>query len=84
MFSGGEMNSEREAVSNEIFLLWFVPEDESDDNGLLIGVYDSEPAARAAIERVKNKPGFAEYPRGFQIHPRELGRDSWTDGFVRD
>jgi len=70
-------------VSNKVYLLWFVPEgDDGEDNGLLIGVYDSEPAAKDAIERLQTKPGFVGYPQGFQIHSRELGQDSWTEGFV--
>ena len=66
-----------------VYLLWFVQErKESEDAELLIGVYDSEVAAKAAIDRVRNKPGFADFPEGFQIHHRELGQDSWTEGFV--
>lgn len=72
-------------MSNKVHLLWFVPDGgEREDSGLLIGVYDSEPAAKAAIERLRNKPGFVGYPQGFQIHERELGQDSWTEGFVRE
>jgi len=71
-------------MSNEVYLLWFHTEGEEDeDNALLIGVYDSETAARLAIERLKNKPGFVDFPQGFRIYPRELGQDSWTEGFVR-
>lgn len=67
-----------------VYLLWFVPEgEEVEDTGLLIGVYGSEASASTAIERLKHKPGFADYPQGFQIHSRELGQDSWTEGFVR-
>jgi homoserine kinase type II len=69
----------------KVYLLWFVSEsDKEDDDGLLIGVYESESSATAAIERLRTKPGFVDYPLGFQIHPRELGQDSWTEGFVRD
>lgn len=67
----------------EIYLLWFVPEDDGDEDALLIGVYDSEAAAQDAIERLRAKPGFVEYPSGFQIHSRRVGQDSWTEGFVR-
>lgn len=69
----------------KVFLLWFVSEDGQEvDDGLLIGVYHSEPSAKAAIERLRTKPGFVDYPEGFQVHPRELDQDSWTDGFIRD
>ena len=69
----------------KVYLLWFISEgDKEDDNGLLIGVYESETAAAGAIERLRTKPGFVDYPQGFQVHSRELGQDSWTEGFVRD
>lgn len=64
-------------------LLWFVPDGNEDEDALLIGVYESEQEAELATGRLSNKPGFAEYPDGFQIHARELGLDSWVDGFVR-
>jgi len=78
-------------VIDKVYLLWFISADrekdddgfEKDDDGLLIGVYDSELAARDAIGRLKSKPGFVDNPQGFQIHTRELGKDSWTEGFVR-
>ncbi len=67
-----------------VYLLWFVREwDEVEDTELLIGVYQTEADAKEAIERLKGKPGFDAYPEGFTIHPREIGKDSWTDGFVR-
>lgn len=72
-------------MASEVYLLWFVAkEDEDDDNGLLIGVYQTESSAKAAIERLRTKPGFVDYPEGFQIHTRELDRDSWSEGFVGD
>jgi homoserine kinase type II len=70
-------------MGQKVHLLWFIPEGEEDD-GPLIGVYESELAAKAAIERLRSKPGFIDYPQGFQIHSRELGQDDWTEGFVRD
>lgn len=69
--------------SNRVYLLWFVREQQGDDIELLIGVYDSESAAKVAIERLRDKPGFVDFPDGFQIHWRELGLDSWTEGFVQ-
>jgi len=67
-----------------VYLLWFVREwDDGEDTELLIGVYQTEADAKEAIGRLKEQPGFAAYPEGFTIHPREIGKDSWTDGFVR-
>ena len=68
-----------------VCLLWFVQEKaEGKDTELLIGVYSNEAEARAAIQRLKDKPGFAAFQEGFQIHPRELNRDHWSDGFIVD
>ncbi|MEP6644149.1 MAG: hypothetical protein ABJA69_06610, partial [Acidobacteriaceae bacterium] len=50
----------------------------------LIGVYLSDEEARAAIKRMKDKPGFADFPQGFEMCPYSLNRDHWTDGFVLD
>jgi len=70
----------------KLYLLWFIPETGQDEegNGLLIGVYESEVAARSAIERLRGKPGFVDHPEGFEIHSRELNQDGWRDGFIRD
>jgi hypothetical protein len=68
---------------DQVFLLWHVQElGEGTDDEKLIGVYRSEADAKAAIERVRHKPGFAVLPDGFQICPYELNRDNWTEGFV--
>ena len=73
-------------MSDQVYLLWFekeMPEGEEDIE-LLIGVYSSETEARAAIERVKNERGFAEFQEGFQICPYQLNLDHWTRGFIID
>ena len=68
---------------NSVFLLWYVrAPDSADEHELLIGVYSTEEEARAAIERLKNKPGFVNSQDGFQILPYEINRDHWTEGFV--
>ena len=70
-------------TGRRVYLLWFVQErPEAEDIELLIGAYESEADASAAIERLKAKPGFVDFPEGFQIHPCQLGRDGWADGFV--
>jgi len=55
-------------MTDVVHLLWFakeMPEGE-DDIELLIGVYSSNDEARAAIERMKDKPGFAIVGAGFR------------------
>lgn len=72
-------------MDTKVYLLWFVSKaGEEDDDGVLIGVYRSESMAKAAIERLRTKPGFVDYPEGFQVHSRKLDQDSWTEGFIRD
>jgi len=60
--------------------LWFVQQDDE----LLIGVSETESDANNAIERLKSKPGFLDFPQAFEIHSCELGKDHWTEGFIRD
>jgi hypothetical protein len=48
----------------------------------LIGVYRTEDDAHAAIERLRDKPGFKELPEGFKYYTCVLNRDGWTEGYV--
>jgi hypothetical protein len=67
-----------------VHLLWYVREwAEGDDTELLIGVYRTEADAKDAIGRLKNQPGFVEYPEGFTVATYDLGKDYWTKGFAR-
>jgi len=68
---------------NSVYILWHVHNVEGRDDEKLIGVYQSELDAKAAIERLKIKPGFRETQGGFSIDKYSLNRDSWEDGFVR-
>ena len=68
---------------DSVFLLWYVHAPDTDDeNEFLIGVYNTEEEAKTAIERLKDKPGFVNARDGFQIHPYEINRDHWTEGFI--
>jgi hypothetical protein len=54
------VSAEKTNATESVYLLWFVKERENrSDIGLLIGVYASEHEAHLAIERVRDKPGFA-------------------------
>ena len=71
-------------MSEKAYLLWFVQEqDVAADIELLIGVFATDTDARATIDRLKNKPGFVDFPEGFQIHVSEIGKNNWEDGFVK-
>jgi hypothetical protein len=71
-------------MSDIVWLVWFEQErEEGEDTELLIGVYRTEEAAKGAIERLKDQPGFKDHPKGFQVYSRTLDEDSWTEGFAR-
>ena len=56
-----------------------------------IGIYASEQEAIAAVGRLKEQPGFSDFPNinpaacevsGFYISCYPLGKDYWAEGFV--
>ena len=61
---------------DEVFVLWHVRELDGTNDEKLIGVYRAEPDAQTAIERLRDKPGFATFPDGFQIHQYELNLET--------
>ncbi len=73
-------------MSDVVHLLWFTKEmpEGQDDIELLIGVYSSVEKARAVIEKMKVKPGFVDFPQGFEVCPYSIDDDHWTEGFVLD
>lgn len=75
-------HSETAGEMSAVYLLWF--EWEEKDCELLVGVYSSEPEAKAAIERIKTKKGFSDFPEGLHIYRRELNKDTWSEGFIFD
>jgi hypothetical protein len=69
---------------DSVWLLWFEQKSEvGEDTELLIGVYRTEDSAKAAIVRVKDQPGFRDYPEGFTAYEHFLDKDSWEEGFAR-
>jgi hypothetical protein len=77
----------------DVFLLFHLSVAASGDQDVkLIGVYRSEAAATMAVNRLKTKPGFRDYPHivdhtkddgpGFNINKYRLDDDSnWTRGY---
>ncbi|HEY2856334.1 MAG TPA: hypothetical protein VGJ18_26065 [Gemmatimonadaceae bacterium] len=57
------------------------PQDDGDEDVKFIGVYSSESAGQAAIDRLRKQPGFSEYPNAFHLDPYALDEDHWTEGF---
>lgn len=80
--------SYRKVVENmDVFLLWHI-HDITDSNGTheeekLIGVFSSEAKANEAIEQLKGREGFKDYPLScFEIHKSKIDRLSWVNGFT--
>jgi hypothetical protein len=51
------------------------------DNVRLIGIFSSARKARDAIRRVRNKPGFRDRKRGFEVSRCWLDHVHWTEGY---
>lgn len=47
-----------------------------------IGTYSSYELAQEAKNRVKDQPGFIDFPDGFYIDEYIVDKDYWVDGFV--
>jgi hypothetical protein len=53
----------------------------ADEDDKEIGTYTSYQLAKEAINRLKDKTGFIEYPNDFYIDEYIIDKDYWTDGF---
>lgn len=71
-------------VMTKVFVLNHVVVRSGVEDNKLVGVYSTEASAKAAIERVKDKPGFRDSRDGFIIDPYRLDMDYWADGFGLD
>ncbi len=66
-----------------VYDLWFEREyPDREDTELHIGIYATEADAEAAIGRLRDQPGFRDFPEGFNIYPVTLGLTGWQEGFV--
>jgi hypothetical protein len=72
----------------EVYLLWH-SHGSSDDEDELIGVYGSRRRARAAVDRLRDRPGFRDAPDivnggsdgpGFVIVEYGVDVDHWVEG----
>jgi hypothetical protein len=56
--------------------------DDGTEDVKLIGVYSSQDNAQAAIERLRQVPGFSEAPDGFHLDEYQVDMDHWVEGYV--
>lgn len=67
---------------NRVYDLWYIRGySDREDTKLLIGIYSSPEKAEEAIAILAQKPGFSEWPDGFEIHETALDRGDWSGGF---
>lgn len=65
-----------------VFLAWHVVAyDDGHDDSRCIGVFSSERKAREAIRKLRNKPGFRSYRRGFSTARYVLDLVHWAEGY---
>ena len=48
----------------------------------IVGVFATEKQAQLAVEQLKTKVGFRDYPDGFSIEKYPLGQIQWQSGFT--
>lgn len=66
-----------------VYDLWFEREyPDRGDTELRIGIYATEADAAEAVGRLRDKPGFRDFPEGFNIYSVTLGMTGWQEGFV--
>lgn len=53
------------------------------DEVKIIGIYRTKEEAEAALQEVRNQPGFRDHQAGFECATYELGRTAWREGFVK-
>jgi hypothetical protein len=62
---------------------FLVQHERSDDGHVkIVGIYSSPSKADAAIQRLRDQPGFRDFPDGFTVDAYELDEDHWAEGFV--
>ena len=59
-------------------------EGQPDEDVKFIGAYFSREQAVAATNRLRELPGFRDYPDGFHIDEYSLDKDYWAEGFVTE
>lgn len=65
-----------------VYNLWYIRGySDREDTKLHIGIYSTQDLARAAIRQLEDKPGFSDWPEGFEIHETPLDHTNWAEGF---
>ncbi|MCI0526872.1 MAG: hypothetical protein L0Y56_05390 [Nitrospira sp.] len=65
----------------KVYLLEHSRVDEDSEDYKTIGIFSSSERAEDTINALKDKPGFRDYPGGFNIDGYELDQVFWQSGF---
>jgi len=57
-------------------------DEERRDHDKLLGIYSRRERAELGLALMRGKPGFREYPEGFEINEGTVDRTYMTEGFV--
>ncbi len=66
---------------NKVYLLSHTRNEEELDGFKIVGIFSSRDSAEKAIELLKTKPGFCDYPDRFNVGGYEIDKIFWGDGF---
>ena len=68
-----------------VWVVWHLDDDaptDEEEHEKFIGVYSSEDLARAAVARLRDKPGFRDFPDRWKIDDYCLDETLWNDGYA--
>ncbi len=65
----------------KVFMLSHLRSDEDDSDLKICGIFSSEEQAHIAINEYITKPGFKDYPNGFDVGPFIINKLYWDEGF---
>jgi hypothetical protein len=66
-----------------VHVLWHrCTDEEGRDHELMLGIYSTQEKAEQALALLRDKPGFRDYPDGFEVQDATIDRTYMTEGFV--
>lgn len=65
-----------------VYDLWHLRYDGREDHDKLLGVFTTKEKAQQALARLRDKPGFRDYPDGFEILDGPIDETYWLEGFA--
>ncbi len=68
----------------EFYALWHLRADDEEDRDYdkLLGIFSTNAVAERGLERLREKPGFRDYPDGFEINEGRMNETYMKSGFV--